>query len=96
MVDCIEKSVGTLGNSYVIKSFEEVVEGVKRGEALSVAIGRTGIFDGMFVSIIYVGEESGSLDNILTKSADFYDEEADSAVKKSIKALAAIGAVLRS
>lgn len=80
MVDCIEKSVGTLGNTYIIKSFDDVIESVKRGEALSVAIGRTGIFDGMFISIIYVGEESGTLDQILEKSSDYYDEEADSAV----------------
>lgn len=80
MVDCIEKSIGTLGNTYIIKSFDDVIENVKRGEALSVAIGRTGVFDGMFVSIVYVGEESGTLDQILEKSSDYYDEEADSAV----------------
>ncbi|MCH5324443.1 MAG: type II secretion system F family protein [Eubacterium sp.] len=80
MVDCIEKSVATLGNTYIIKSFDDVIENVKRGEALSVAIGRTGIFDGMFVSIIYVGEESGALDEILEKTSDFYDEEADTAI----------------
>ncbi len=84
MVDCIEKSVGTLGNTYIIKEFEDVIENVKRGEALSVAIGRTGIFDGMFISIIYVGEESGTLDQILAKSSDYYDEEADSAVSSLV------------
>ena len=55
MVDCIEKSVGTLGNTYIIKQFEDVVENVKRGESLSVAMGRINVFDGMFVSIVYVG-----------------------------------------
>ena len=84
MVDCIEKSVGTLGNTYIIKVFEDVIENVKRGEALSVAIGRTGIFDGMFISIIYVGEESGTLDQILAKSSDYYDEEADSAISSLV------------
>ncbi|MBR4305976.1 MAG: type II secretion system F family protein, partial [Ruminiclostridium sp.] len=65
MVDCIEKSVGTLGNSYIIKEFEEVIENVKRGEALSTAIARINGFEGMFASIVYVGEESGTHDQIL-------------------------------
>jgi len=36
----------------------------------------------MFCSIIFVGEESGALDDILAKTAEYYDEEADSAVKR--------------
>ena len=84
MVDCIEKSVGTLGNTYIIKQFEDVVENVKRGEALSVAMGRINVFDGMFVSIVYVGEESGTLDTILAKSSDYYDDEADSAISRLV------------
>lgn len=94
MVDCIEKSVGTLGNTYIMKSFEDVVESVKRGEALSVAIGRTGIFDGMFVSIIFVGEESGTLDQILEKSSDYYDEEADSAIASLVSLLEPVMIIL--
>ena len=84
MVDCIEKSVGTLGNTYIIKQFEDVVENVKRGESLSVAMGRINVFDGMFVSIVYVGEESGTLDTILAKSSDYYDDEADSAISRLV------------
>lgn len=84
MVDCIEKSVQTLGNSYIIYQFDDVIESVKQGESLSSAITRTGIFDGMFCSIIYVGEESGSLDSILEKSADYYDEESDSAIQSLV------------
>lgn len=80
MVDCIEKSIQTMGNTYIIHRFEEVIESVKQGESLSVAIARTEIFDGMFCSIIFVGEESGSLDSILEKSADYYDEESDAAI----------------
>ncbi len=87
MVECIEKSIGTLGNTYIIKLFDDVIENVKRGEALSVAIGRTGVFDSMFISIIYVGEESGSLDTILEKSSDFYDEEADTAIANLVSML---------
>ncbi|MBQ8903480.1 MAG: type II secretion system F family protein [Oscillospiraceae bacterium] len=85
MVDCIEKSVDTLNNEYIQSTFHgQVVEDVKHGEALSVAIAKTAIFPGIFTSIIMVGEESGALDDILSKSADYYEDEADSAIAKLV------------
>lgn len=84
MVDCIEKSVSVLGNSYVSKRFEEVVDNIKLGESMSKAVEKTGIFEGMFTSIIYVGEESGTLDTILSKAADYYEEEGDTAITKLV------------
>ena len=51
---------------------------------MSKAIEKTGIFEGMFTSMIFVGEESGTLDTILAKVADYYDEEADSAITKLV------------
>ena len=65
---------------YIVKSFETVVDEVKQGDQLSAAIQRTGIFESMFCSIIYVGEESGALDTILQKTSEFYEEESDSAI----------------
>ena len=82
MVECIQKSEQVLGNSYISKEFEGVIESVKQGESFSTALGRTGIFDGIFTSVIYVGEESGTLDDILEKTADYYDDEADTAISK--------------
>lgn len=88
MVDCIEKSVDTLSNSYIRETFHnQVVEDVKHGESLSVAVAKTGIFPGIFTSIIMVGEESGALDDILAKSADYYEDEADSAISKLVSLL---------
>ncbi len=84
MVECIEKSIAAVNNMYVHEKFKEVVRDIKLGESMSKAIEKTGIFEGMFTSIIYVGEESGTLDTILNKSADYYDEEADSAVTKLV------------
>ena len=88
MVDCIEKSVDTLNNTYIQDTFHgQVVEDVKHGEALSVAVAKTGIFPGIFTSIIMVGEESGALDDILSKSADYYEDEADTAIGKLVALL---------
>ncbi len=84
MVECLEKSANIVGNMYVSECFVTVVDEVKQGESLSIAIQRTGIFESMFCSIIYVGEESGALDSILDKSAQFYQEESDEAVTRLV------------
>lgn len=84
MVESLEKSSAIVGNMYVSKCFETVVDEVKQGEALSVSIQRTGIFESMFTSIIYVGEESGALDSILVKSANFYQEESNNAIESLV------------
>lgn len=84
MVECLQRSSDVLGNSYISEKFETVIDEVKQGEPLSAAIQRTEIFDSMFCSIIYVGEESGALDDILDKSSDYYEEEADSAISSLV------------
>ena len=87
MVECIEHSVAVLGNSYITKRFKEVIDNVKQGEALSEAILKINVFDSMFCSIIYVGEESGSLDEILLKMSDYYEDEAESSIQRLISML---------
>ena len=58
-----------------------------QGETLSSAITRTEIFEPMFCSVIYVGEESGALDSILEKTSEYYEEESDSAVQRLVSML---------
>ena len=84
MVEALERSAAILGNTFIEQSFVTVISEVKQGEQLSVSIQRTGIFESMFCSIIFVGEESGALDSILEKSAGFYEDEADSAIQRLV------------
>lgn len=84
MVECLEKASRILGNSYIDQKFEGVIDEVKQGESLSAAITRTEVFEPMFCSVIYVGEEAGALDTILEKTADYYEEESDSAVQRLV------------
>jgi len=87
MVECLQRSSDVLNNVYISDKFRQVIDEVKQGEPLSAAITRTEIFESMFCSILFVGEESGALDDILEKSADYYDEEADSAVQRLVSLL---------
>ena len=84
MVECLQRASSVLGNSYIDQKFEDVVDEVKQGESLSAAITRTEVFEPMFCSVIYVGEESGALDSILEKTSDYYEEESDSAVQRLV------------
>lgn len=84
MVEALERSASVLNNTFIEKAFITVVDEVKQGEQLSVSIQRTGIFESMFCSIIYVGEESGALDSILEKTAAFYEDESDSAIQRLV------------
>ncbi len=87
MVDSLQRASSVLGNSYVDKMFIQVIDEVKQGSPMSLAIAKTEIFEGMFTSMIYVGEESGALDEILEKTADYYEEESDAAVKRLVALL---------
>lgn len=84
MVECIQRAADILGNSYISERFKTVVDEVKQGETLSASVQRTEIFESMFCSLIYVGEESGALDSILEKASDYYEEEADAAVQSLV------------
>lgn len=84
MVECLQRASAVLGNSYIDQKFEEVIDEVKQGETLSASITRTEIFESMFCSVIYVGEEAGALDSILEKTSDYYEEESDSAVQRLV------------
>lgn len=94
MVESIEKSADVLANSYISQSFIQVVDEVKQGGSLSNAILKADIFEPMFCSMIFVGEESGTLDEIVAKTADFYEEEADSAISKLISMIEPVMIVL--
>ena len=87
MVECLKRASDVLSNAYISEKFEDVIDEVKQGEPLSIAVQRTEIFDSMFCSIIYVGEEAGALDTILEKTSEYYEEESDSAIQRLVSML---------
>lgn len=69
-------------NKYISERLEFAKDEVRKGVPLSLTIKDIGIFPPMVDSMIKIGEESGDLDGILNKSADFYDEEVEVALQK--------------
>ena len=76
-----------IGNRYVSLKLENAKEEIRKGTPLSRTIKDTKVFPPMVDSMIKIGEESGSLDDILNKSADFYDEELEAALQKMTELL---------
>jgi type IV pilus assembly protein PilC len=70
----------TAGNKVIEKSILEAKESIKEGERIAEPLKRSGVFPPMVIQMIAIGEETGALDTMLTKVADFYDQEVESAV----------------
>jgi type IV pilus assembly protein PilC len=70
----------TAGNALVSTALRDVQESVKRGESLAGPLARHEVFPPMVTHMMAVGEETGALDAMLAKVADFYDQEVDDSV----------------
>jgi type IV pilus assembly protein PilC len=83
-LDMIETTSKVLGNAYLEDMFRDVMTSVSQGDLISRAIANTGSFDPMLSSMIFIGEESGSLGDLLNSTADYFDNEADSAIQRMV------------
>lgn len=72
----------TVGNAAIAKIVSIVAENVNRGESMANPLRDNKVFPLMVGHMVSVGEESGTLDTILSKIADFYDSEVDNMVKR--------------
>ncbi|HNT96686.1 MAG TPA: type II secretion system F family protein [Elusimicrobiales bacterium] len=77
----LETVAQTAGNKVIEEAINQSRDSIKEGGRISDPLRKAGIFPPMVIQMISVGEETGALDNMLTKIADFYDQEVDTAVK---------------
>ena len=80
ILDGLDITARTSGNAIVEKAILTTRTGIERGETVSGPLKETGVFPSMVVQMINVGETTGALDTMLSKIADFYEDEVDSAV----------------
>jgi type IV pilus assembly protein PilC len=71
----------TSGNEVVAQAVKKARTAIKEGETIAKPLGESPVFPSMLVQMIAVGEETGALDAMLNKIADFYDEEVGAAVE---------------
>ncbi len=81
IIDGMEIVARTSGNAIVEDAIMGAINSIKEGESMSTPLGEANVFPPMVIQMIQVGEQTGALDSMLSKIADFYDEEVDTAVE---------------
>lgn len=81
LIEGLDICARTSGNRIVELAVFKTIEAIKEGETIAAPLAREDVFPPMVIQMIDVGEASGSLDKMLAKIADFYDEEVDAAVE---------------
>jgi type IV pilus assembly protein PilC len=87
ILDGLTITAKTAGNSIVEDAIMATRKSVEEGKTISEPLGDTDVFPSMVVQMIAVGEQTGALDTMLSKIADFYEEEVDTAVAGLMKLL---------
>jgi len=80
LVEALEGVEGAVGNIVFANAVKQIKEEVSTGTQVQAAMKNTNLFPNMVVQMVAIGEESGSLDKMLTKVADFYEAEVDNLV----------------
>jgi type II secretory pathway component PulF len=80
----------TLGNELLGREIDTVAEEVKRGESLAEPLGGSGYFPPLLVQIVSIGEQTGTLDELLLNAANTFDDEADAAINRFMAIFPAI------
>jgi len=94
LLQAIEITGKTAGNHVVESAMDEVLRSVKGGGTISEPLKAAPVFPGMVTHMIAVGEETGALDTMLSKIADFYEDQVEAAVKQLTSILEPVMIVL--
>ncbi|MEG0368106.1 MAG: type II secretion system F family protein, partial [Coprobacillus sp.] len=87
MLNSLTLAKSTINNSYIEGQFDEIIKSVRDGMNLSQAISSIDGFDEKLATAIYIGEESGKLDDMLLNIANDFDYEAELATEKMVTLL---------
>jgi type IV pilus assembly protein PilC len=87
ILESLDITAKTSGNAVVEKALFQVRKALEEGKSLTQPLQESGVFPGMVTQMIAVGEQTGAMDAMLQKIADFYEDEVDAAVKDLLTAL---------
>lgn len=82
LLTAMNSAANITGNTYVIGKLDDVGDNVRKGIQLAPLLEQVGVFPKMMVSMVGIGEESGSLEEMLEKTAEYYDDELEAALQK--------------
>jgi type IV pilus assembly protein PilC len=81
ILQALDTVAKTAGNQVIEDAIQSCRESIREGEKIADPLKKAGVFPAMVIQMISVGEETGNLEIMLTKIADFYDQEVDTSVK---------------
>jgi type IV pilus assembly protein PilC len=81
LVEALDSVAGAAGNYVYYEATKQIQSEISTGTSLTVAMQNTKVFPSMVLQMVAIGEESGALDNMLNKVADFFEGEVDDAVE---------------
>jgi type IV pilus assembly protein PilC len=87
ILEGLDITARTSGNAVIEKALTKVRKSLEEGKSLTEPLKESEVFPGMVTQMIAVGEQTGAMDAMLQKIADFYEEEVDAAVKDLLTAL---------
>ncbi len=82
LLDALHYSTNVTNNAIIIKGIGGVADDIKKGINLSAILKRVNTFPKMMISMVKVGEESGAIEEMLNRSANFYEDELEEAIKQ--------------
>ena len=86
ILEGLDITARTAGNAVVERALQQVRKSLEEGKSLTEPLKDSNVFPGMVTQMISVGEQTGAMDAMLQKIADFYEEEVDAAVKDLLTA----------
>lgn len=81
LVEALDSVAGASGNRVYFDATKKIQSEISTGTSLTVSMQNSGVFPNMVIQMVAIGEESGALDSMLSKVADFYEAEVDDAVE---------------
>ncbi len=81
IINTLEIVRGAVGNKVIANAIENIKEGVSEGEGMVASMKASGLFPGIVLQMVKIGEETGKIDDLLMRVSDYYDSQIDYTVK---------------
>lgn len=94
ITDCMENLINILNNRIYTEKFKICIEDIKKGKTIAKSLENAKVFDPLLVQMVSVGEKSGNLEEVLTSTTVFFDDQVDTTINKAISLLEPITIIL--
>jgi len=81
IISALEIVKGSVGNRVIADSIETIAKGISKGNGIALSMKASGLYPGIVIQMVKIGEDTGQLDNLLMRTAEYYDTQIDYTVK---------------